>query len=98
MKCSDEYPIQANGQSGMVTFFDDGSIVICVGMPNRTPTECAGTMMHELMHVVQYVERAMYPYDENGRLDSETQAYLLSELAMWGLDIMQECGFFGGKT
>ncbi len=93
-KWSDEYPLLNAKHSGTATNFEDNSIVICLKLCGSTSTEYAGLMMHELMHVIQHIERVAYPLDENGRLDIETQAYLMHGLSMWGLDVMQECGFF----
>ena len=95
-KWSDEYPLLNAKHTGTATRFEDNSIAICLKLCGSTPTEYAGLMLHELMHVIQYIERVVYPLDENGRLDDETQAYLMHGLSMWALDALQDCGFFGG--
>ena len=94
----DKYPCGKNGSAGTAVYLKNNDVIVCLRKENRTPTQYAGLMIHELMHVVQQIEKVIYPYDQNGRLDIETQCYLMQGLSMWALDALQDSGFFGSES
>lgn len=61
-------------------------LTICGRAEERNSVEVLGMLVHELIHAKQHVEYAMYGDNSGrgaGRLDIETEAYLMQKLLMW---------------
>jgi hypothetical protein len=74
-----------------VTFRDDlrhASVVVTIrDIEDRTAVEIVGLLVHELVHVVQIMQK-----EAGSTFDAETQAYLTHALTMWVLDAYDEAG------
>lgn len=78
---------------GRATLFDHPkhrSVAVITLSPeadNRTPNEVIGLMVHEITHVIQYIEDII-----GCRLDRETQAYLTQLLTQWLIESYEDAG------
>jgi hypothetical protein len=85
-----EYPLDQPFVDGNVSKIDT-TIAITLKLEGLTFQQTIGIIVHELTHVIQYLEESIFSSRED-RFDIETQAYLLQAMTEWMILVIEELG------